>query len=99
MMRDGNRIVTLPFLRCAGQEKAQQLVETVYRKTTHTGLYLQVSSYHQLGQKYAVLSTLIPWAKTMCNSEHLDGRIQQQGSEASYINNCTQNAGLFLTAC
>ena len=44
---------------------------TVYRKPTHTDLYLQWDSHHHLSVKYSVINTLTHRAKTVCNKPEL----------------------------
>ena len=43
----------------------------VYRKTTHTDLYLQWDSNHSLASKYSVIITLTHRAKTICSIAEL----------------------------
>jgi hypothetical protein len=52
------------------------LGHTVYRKSTHTDLYLHAKSEHHLAQKRAVLTTLIQCAKTLCDPDSLGKEIQ-----------------------
>ena len=47
------------------------LITSVYRKPTHTDLYLQWNSYHHLSAKYSVINTLRHRAKTVCSNHHL----------------------------
>ena len=44
------------------------LSSTVYRKPTHTDLYLQWDSHHTLPSKYSVIGTLLHRAKTICSN-------------------------------
>ena len=44
---------------------------TVYRKPTHTDLYLQWDSHHHLSAKSSVINTLTHKAKTVCNKSEL----------------------------
>ena len=44
---------------------------TVYRKPTHTDLYLQWDSHHALPSKYGVIGTLLHRAKTICSNPQL----------------------------
>ena len=45
-----------------------RLSTTVYRKTTHTDLYLQLDSHHTISSEYSVVGTLHHRAKTICSS-------------------------------
>ena len=47
------------------------LNSTVFRKPTHTDLYLQWDSHHTLPSKYSVLGILLPRAKTICSDLQL----------------------------
>jgi hypothetical protein len=61
---------SLPFLDVLVTKKPDSSVgHSVYRKPTHTGLYLLAKSHHHPSQKHAVLTTLINRAKTMCDTE------------------------------
>ena len=44
------------------------LSTTVYRKPTHTDLYLHWDSHHTLPSKYSVIGTLLHRAKTICSN-------------------------------
>ena len=52
-------------------EEDGSLSITVYRKLTHTDLYLQWDSHHTLTSKYSVIGTLHHRAKTICFSPQL----------------------------
>ena len=43
----------------------------VYRKPTHTNLYLHQKSHHHPANKHSVLSSLVHKAKTLCDQESL----------------------------
>ena len=47
------------------------LSSTVYRKPTHTNLYLQWDSHHTLPSKYSVIGTLLHRAQTICSNPQL----------------------------
>ena len=47
----------------------------VYRKPTHTDLYLQWDSHHTIPSKYSVIGTLHHRAQTICSNPQL---LQQQ---------------------
>ena len=47
------------------------LSTTVYRKPTHTDLYLQLDSHHTVSSKYSVIGTLHHRAETICSSSQL----------------------------
>ena len=61
------------------------LTTRIYRKPTHTDLYLQWDSHHNLACKYSVINTLKHGAKAVCSSsqlleeelKHLDEVLQQ----------------------
>ena len=44
---------------------------TVFRKPTHTDMYLHWDSYHHLSAKYSVINTLRHRAKTVCSTQQL----------------------------
>ena len=48
-----------------------RLSTTVYRKPTHTDMYLKWDSHHPISSKYSVVGTLHHWAKTICSSSHI----------------------------
>ena len=53
-------------------EEDGRLNTTVYRKPTHTDLYLQWDSHHNIPSKYSVIGTLFHRAKSICSSpQHL----------------------------
>ena len=43
----------------------------VYRKPTHTDLYLQWDSHHSIAAKYSVINTLHHRAKAVCSNNQL----------------------------
>ena len=49
----------------------KSLITIVYRKPTHTDLYLQWDSHHNLDAKYSVINTLTHGSKTVCFSSQL----------------------------
>ena len=65
--------VSIPFLDILiVPGKEGRLTTTVYRKPTHTDLYLQWDSHHNIPAKYSVIGTLFHRAKTICSSpQHL----------------------------
>ena len=68
--RDDGSIPFLDILIIPGREG--KLETTVYRKPTHTDLYLQWDSHHNIPAKYSVIGTLLHRAKTICSSpQHL----------------------------
>ena len=63
---------SLPFLDTLIQKQPDNSLSTsVYRKPTHTDLYLQWNSHHHLSSKYSVINTLRHRAKTVCSNHHL----------------------------
>jgi hypothetical protein len=68
---------TLPFLDVLVSRRLDgTLGHMVYRKTTHTDLYLHAKSEHHPAHKRAVLTTLIRRAKTLCDPDSLEKEIQ-----------------------
>ena len=51
--------------------KDGSLSTSVFRKPTHTDLYLQWDSHHTLTSKYSVIGTLQHRAQTICSNPHL----------------------------
>ena len=77
---------SMPFLDTLGTPQEDGTLTTrVYRKLTHTDLYLQWDSHHNLACKYSVINTLTHRAKAVCFSselleeelKHLDEVLQQ----------------------
>jgi hypothetical protein len=62
----------LPFLDIDVYRKRDgSLRHKVYRKHTHTILYLHQTSHHHPANKHSVLSSLVHRAKALCNQESL----------------------------
>ena len=60
---------SIPFLDCLVTPQADGSIMTaVYRKPTHTDMYLHWDSYHHLAAKYSAINTLRHRAKTVCTS-------------------------------
>ena len=65
-------IGSIPFLDVLiTPDKEGNLKTTVYRKPTHTDLYLQWDSNHTVGSKYSVVGSLQHRASTICSREDL----------------------------
>jgi hypothetical protein len=47
----------------------------VYRKPTHTNLYLNAKSHHHPLNKQAVLSTLLQRARALCDEDSLQAEL------------------------
>ena len=63
---------SIPFLDCLVTPQADgSIVTAVYRKPTHTDMYLHWDSYHHLAAKYSVINTLRHRAKTVCTTKQL----------------------------
>ena len=63
---------SIPFLDTIVKPQADcTLSITVYRKPTHTDLYLQWDSHHHLSAKFSVIHTLSHRAKTVCSKPEL----------------------------
>ena len=62
----------------------------VYRKPTHTDLYLQWDSHHTIAAKYSVVSTLHYRAKAVCSTQQLldeeEYHLQKVLTENKYLN-------------
>lgn len=52
------------------------LGHAVYRKRTHTDLYLNANSCHHPAQRNSVLNTLVHRARSICDKESLPGELQ-----------------------
>jgi hypothetical protein len=84
---------TLPFLDVLVSRRLDgTLGHTVYRKLTHTDLYLHAKSEYHLEQKRAVLTTLIQCARILCDldslrkeTEHLRDTFQRNRYSKSKI--------------
>ena len=62
----------MPFLDTLVTPKADGTFTTgVYRKPTHTDLYLHWDSHPNLASKYSVINTLTHRAKAMCSTLQL----------------------------
>ena len=63
---------SMPFLDILiTPEEDGNLSNTVYRKPTHTDLYLQWDSHHTLTSKYSVIGTLHHRAQIICSNPQL----------------------------
>ena len=61
---------SIPFLDCLVTPQADgSILTAVYRKPTHSDMYLHWESYHHLAAKYSVINTLRHRAKTVCTSK------------------------------
>ena len=61
------------------------LSTSVYRKPTHTDLYLQWDSHHALTSKYSVIGTLQHRANTICSNPQL---LQKEEHLKNALKNC-----------
>jgi hypothetical protein len=67
----------LPFLDIDFYRKTDgSLGHKVYRKPTHTKLYLQQNSHHHPANKQSVLTSLIYTAKALCDQESLPQELE-----------------------
>ena len=74
---------SIPFLDILITQKEDgNLSTTVYRKPTHTDLYLQWHSNHTVSSKYSVVGTLHHWAQTICSSPQL---LQQEETHLQQV--------------
>jgi hypothetical protein len=66
----------LPFLDLdIYRRPAGSLDHNVYRKPTHTNLYLNAKSHHHPSNKQVVLSTLIHRARALCEEDSLQAEL------------------------
>ena len=62
----------MPFLDILITTKDDgSLQNSVYRKPTHTDLYLQWDSHHTIPSKYSVVGTLYHSARTICSNQEM----------------------------
>ena len=74
---------SMPFLDILVTPREDgSLSTTVYRKPTHTDLYLQWDSHHSISSKYSVSGTFHHRAKTICSSPQL---LQQEEDHMSRV--------------
>ena len=63
---------SVPFLdTIVMPQPGNSLFTSVYRKPTHTDLYLNWNSHHHLSAKFSVINTLKHRAKTVCSNNQL----------------------------
>ena len=63
---------SLPFLDTVVLPQPDKpLLSKVYKKSTHTDLYLQWDSHNHLSAKYSVINTLNHRARTVCSNQQL----------------------------
>ena len=63
---------SIPFLyTIVMPQPDNSLLTSVYRKLTHTDLYLCWNSHHHLSAKFSVINTLKHRAKKICSTHHL----------------------------
>ena len=69
---DAKKDGSIPFLdTIIMPQPDDSLLTSVYRKPTHTDLYLHWNSHHHLSAKFSVLNTLKHRAKTVCSNQML----------------------------
>ena len=82
----------MPFLDIlVTPEQDGSLSTTVYRKPTHTDLYLQWDSHNTISSKYSVVGTLHCRAKTICSSPQLSQQEEEHIFEV--LTKCKYPAG------
>ena len=71
-IEDSREDGSMPFLDTLVTPCSDGTLSTrVYRKPTHTDLYLQWDSHHTIAAKYSVVSTLHHRAKAVCSTQQL----------------------------
>ena len=71
-IEDSREDGSMPFLDTLVTPCSDGSLSTrVYRKPTHTDLYLQWDSHHTIAAKYSVVSTLHHRAKAVCSTQQL----------------------------
>ena len=71
-VEDNKEDGSIPFLDIIVKPEADGTLSiTVYRKPTHTDLYLQSDSHHHLPAKFSVIHTLSHRASTVCSKPEL----------------------------
>ena len=69
---DTKAYVSIPFLyTIVMPQPDNSLLTSVYRKPTHTDLYLQWNNHQHLSAKFSVINTLKHRAKTVCSDKQL----------------------------
>ena len=72
IVQEGNKFPSIPFLdTIVMPQPDNSLLTSVYRKPTHTDLYLHWNSPYHLSAKLSVINTLEHRAKTGCSNHHL----------------------------
>ena len=75
---------SMPFLDIlVTQEEDGSLKTSVFRKTTHTDLYLQWDSHHTIPSKYSVAGTLYHRASTVCSTPNCCRKKKNTSSKLS----------------
>ena len=78
---------SLPFLDTVVlPQPDNSLLTSVYRKPTHTDLYLQWDSHHHLSAKYSVINTLRHRARTVCSNNEL--LLEEEDHLNGVLSNC-----------
>jgi hypothetical protein len=73
-MEEGNH---LPFLDIDIYRRPDGILgHRVYRKPTHTNLYLHPNSHHHPSNKHAVLATLVFKARAICDGDSLEQELE-----------------------
>ena len=90
-MEDSREDGSIPFLDTLVTPCSDGSLSTrVYRKPTHTDLYLQWDSHHTIAAKYSVVSTLHHRAKAVCSTQQLleeeEHHLQKVLKENKYTN-------------
>ena len=90
-MEDSREDGSMPFLDTLVTPGPDGSLSTrVYRKPTHTDLYLQWDSHHTIAAKYSVVSTLHHRAKAVCSTQQLleeeENHLQKVLKENKYPN-------------
>ena len=65
-----------------------RLNTTVYRKPTHTDMYLRWDSHHPISSKYSMVGTLHHTAKTICSSPYMLQKEEEEEHLSRVLTRC-----------
>ena len=89
-MEDGRSDASMPFLdTLVTPSSDSSLSPKVYRKPTHTDLYMQWNNHHTIAAKYSVVNTLHPRAKAVCFKTKSYWKIKKNTYKRSWLKTST----------